>query len=215
LYLLVWGVAAICLGTVCSNLFNSERGNQTLDVLLTTGLTPKEIIAQKAGTIAEFRRVFGWALLLMVGCRWLFVNHIVAEWSLHLRYVIFSSLGIWIFLSLAGWVALLIGLCIPHRMQALGTTLGILVTWNLAPFIFFLVFEGRALHPFAAVSYLSPMFTMIMIEQPASAAGHFGDGGAMIFYLMSIAFGFSLLYLIRKFCLERAEKFLCATALET
>ena len=101
-------------------------------------------------------------------------------------------MGIWVFLSLAGWAALLIGLCIPHRMQALGVTLGLLVAWNVVPLVFFFVFEGGPLHPFAAVSYLSPLFTMVMIEQPSSAAGHFGDGGAMIYYGMSLALGIFL-----------------------
>lgn len=111
--------------------FSAERSAQSLEVLLTTPLTPRDILMQK---VSGLRRVhLGGAILvaLVLAVRTLVDGDDGDRW--------YGSWSLWLAgLSLAlqpvamAWLGLVVGLHVRSRTRAVGTAVGIAVGWTVA-----------------------------------------------------------------------------------
>lgn len=111
--------------------FSAERSAQSLEVLLTTPLTPRDILMQK---VSGLRRVhLGGAILvlLVLAVRMLVDGDGWDMWR--------GSWSLWLaLLSLAvqplvmAWLGLVVGLHVRSRSRAVGTSVGIAVAWTVA-----------------------------------------------------------------------------------
>ena len=238
LNLAVWGFAALAMGFVGSGLFNQERDGQTLDVLLTSEITAREILRQKSVVLGWYHRFFFWALMLLMFSRLAFymmcdLGYYRNIWGagvvfspavllspqemllflgkvdLHLRFMICVSLSIWVYLNLAGWVAVWIGLKIKHRMQSMAVMLGVLVGWNLLPLLFYALVH-TPLRPFASLSFLSPLCNIVAIDQPAGMQARFSVTEAVCLPVLAMIAARVLAWRIEAKCFRNAEKWLRA-----
>jgi ABC-type transport system involved in multi-copper enzyme maturation permease subunit len=123
----VWAMSALAVTAKSVSAFSLERANQTLELLVTTPLTGREIVSQKAAAIR--RRVLLALLLLGV----LFIMGACLAYGLRtgnrwsradlgfLGYLFVSFLSVPIYLWMAGWLAGWIGL--RFRKQAHATAI--------------------------------------------------------------------------------------------
>ena len=111
--------------------FSAERSAQSLEVLLTTPLTPRDILMQK---VSGLRRVhLGGAILvaLILGVR-LIVDGDGwdmwrGRWSLWLAVLSLALQPV-----VMGWLGLAVGLHVRTRSRAVGTAVGVAVGWTVA-----------------------------------------------------------------------------------
>ncbi len=149
----VWLVGAVSVTVKSASAFGLERANNTLTLLLTTPLTGREIVAQKAAAVR--RR----ALLIFVLLGALFLVEVILDtrWgSGHYRrglygyqsehgrhqgldfgqfgYLLVSFLSVVVYLSMVGWVAGWIGLRLRKQAHATGLAFGAIFGICVAPF---------------------------------------------------------------------------------
>ena len=206
LNLTMWGLAAVFIGVRCSGSFSEERAGGTLDVLLVSGLTPREIVQQKASVIGWYFRVFGRALFVLVVVRYAFYLRFEPKdvTSVHVRFLIHEGLMIYLYLHLAGWVSLLIGLRVSHRLRALGFMFALLVAWTMGPLVFFWLHQNTGIG-LGGLAFMSPLFNVLIIEQPAGASYHFHRLELILYPIIS-AIGFWVILLqVRRVCLRSGE----------
>ena len=218
--MVTWGLSAIWMGIRCCNLFAEERSSQSLDLLLVTHLSPRELLLQKAAVMGWYRRFFFVALCFLVLCRYIMIEEGYADtqgWQqftpqLHLRFLVYEVCAIYIFLSLAGWTAILIGLRCPHRMRAMGVMFGVLLGWNFLPAA--ITLTNDALPSLYFLAFLSPLVNLVVIEQPTAGARLFdGREIAVMPAIALIVFGAILCY-IRTACLSRSGEWLKLNGLD-
>jgi ABC-type transport system involved in multi-copper enzyme maturation permease subunit len=111
--------------------FSAERSAQSLEVLLTTPLTPRDILMQK---VSGLRRVhLGGAILVTLV---LLVRLLVdvddgnmwrGRWSLWLAVLSLALQPV-----VMGWLGLVVGLHVRSRSRAVGTAVGVAVGWTVA-----------------------------------------------------------------------------------
>lgn len=122
------GLLVLVLGATA---FTAERSAQTLEVLLTTPLSPREILAQK---LSGLRRVhLGGAILVgLVLLVRLLVNSEGGlswrgRWSPWLALLSLAAMPVAL-----GWLGLLVGLHVRQRARAVGAAVGLAVAWTVA-----------------------------------------------------------------------------------
>ncbi|MHC4199376.1 MAG: ABC transporter permease, partial [Planctomycetota bacterium] len=146
----LWIAAALSVATRSASAFAVERTNRTLDILLTTPLTGREIVEQKA---AVARR---WVLLFVMLLGMLFLAEAWTEaggaysWKQRysyrrsyapgdelgpLGYLLTAFLSVAVYLSAVSWVARWIGLKVRQRARATTITLGVVFAWCVGPFV--------------------------------------------------------------------------------
>jgi len=128
--LLVEVALTMCVLVLGATAFSAERSAQSLEVLLTTPLTPRDILLQK---VSGLRRVhLGGTILvgLVLAVRWLVNADALHTWS--------GNWSVWLaLLSLAlqpvvmAWLGLVVGLHIRSRTRAVGTAVGLAVAWSV------------------------------------------------------------------------------------
>ncbi len=121
---LLWSGAVIVLVVLGANAVAAERINQTLEVLLTTPLSGREIISQKARALWRFMIVFS-VPILMLG---ILQRSYMGGTYLNLVVLI---LYLFIFLPLFAWLSIWIGLRVRSRFHAILTALGIVLAWSI------------------------------------------------------------------------------------
>ena len=141
------GVIAVLMVSVQSaSLIAGERSHQTLDVLCTTPLSGRDIIRQK------FRSVRRLMLVLLVPLLTIFFFECSMRWEMPGRYssmpsyfhrqfdlplyLTCSLLSVGIYLPMFAWLSLYIGLRVKTQARAIMASLGAILAWCVAPFIF-------------------------------------------------------------------------------
>jgi len=139
----VWISAVLLVSVKAASLIAGERSHETLDVLLTTPLTTRELLDQKvlglrrlvliaAGLLATVvaiqttRRVFQHADLGRFG-----TAHDDDPWL----YLVSASSSVAIYLPLVAWLSLLIGMRIKTQSRAIASALAALVAWCCLPLV--------------------------------------------------------------------------------
>jgi ABC-type transport system involved in multi-copper enzyme maturation permease subunit len=222
---IVGTLVVLALSVQAANTIVSERVQQTLEVLLTTPLTAREIVAQKARVLRRFMLVLAVPLLTIFGSEW------YLEWGASARrpredgpavYLVCALLTVGILLPLVSWLSLWIGLKMRTRFKAILTALAVVVAWCVVPFIgAVLIKEMRLLRwlpnedPQVIVLILSPVFVPGSNEMaefhrlPFIPLWNEGKSAA-IWLLIAVNFTFyaAMLFLFRHLALSRADRYL-------
>jgi ABC-type transport system involved in multi-copper enzyme maturation permease subunit len=119
-------VAILILATAAANSLVSERVGQTLDVLLTTPLSAKQIVRQKERALRRLEWVLAVPLLTVLVCQAYLRWGTPDDRLLHLASAL---LAVAIYLPMITWLSLWIGLRARPRFRAIITVLGILAFW--------------------------------------------------------------------------------------
>lgn len=216
---LLWFVAILMVSVQAASLIAGERSHQTLDVLTTTPLTGKQILLQK------FRGVQRLMIVLSIPFFTLFVfeswwrGSVFANSSFGSNrkfdsslYLICAALSVGVYLPLAAWLSLLIGLVVRTQARAIIGALGAIVCWCILPLIFILVpiqillGIGPAPNNVSMFLYLlSPM--MIVPLNEFNELHSFASLPWLAVALNFIGYG-TMLIVVRQFCLLNADRFL-------
>lgn len=148
---LIWGIVILIVCTSAATAFSQERGRQTLDVLLTTPLSSRQIILEKLsgvkrlilacavplGTCIAFQTWWraqlspladhdsNYALSQTNGYR--------TQYYLWHEYLIGSVLCVVIYLHLVAWLALWLGIRTASPSRAIMSSLATVVAWCAIP----------------------------------------------------------------------------------
>jgi ABC-type transport system involved in multi-copper enzyme maturation permease subunit len=224
---LVGGLAILALSIQAANTIVSERVHQTLEVLLTTPLSAREIVAQKARVLRRFMIVLTVPLLTIFTTEAL-IEHILAEmeWSRDTLgwYVTSTLLTLTIYLPLICWFCLWLGLKVRSRYKAILLALGATVAWCAVPILVAaLIFEsglgGLLRHSRETIGVLvllfSPLAVPAITEVGELSTCPLFDGlglsGSMVTFLtLTVNFLFygALLFFFRYLALSRADRYL-------
>jgi ABC-type transport system involved in multi-copper enzyme maturation permease subunit len=225
---IVGTLVVLALSVQAANTIVSERVQQTLEVLLTTPLTAREIVAQKARVLRRFMLVLAVPLLTIFGSEW------YLEWGASARrpredgpavYLVCALLTVGILLPLVSWLSLWIGLKMRTRFKAILTALAVVVAWCVVPFIAGVFLDGFRYSGSdfsnlrkgigAALMLLSPLTVPGLNESanlwnlPFVSLWQSGKSAA-IWLLIAVNFTFyaAMLFLFRHLALARADRYL-------
>ncbi|MBN1808991.1 MAG: hypothetical protein JW909_07965 [Planctomycetes bacterium] len=170
LYVVGFAAAVLAVLAMSTGAVAGERSSRTLSLLAITPIKPRDMILQKARSLRRFTFTLSLPLLCMILARTMRRGEYVAGcYHGTFLYLLIGVGGIAIYLPLAMWVGLWIGLRTKRRLRAMLTAVGAAAAWT-----------GGAL----AVE-------MPLHEMHAATAG--GDGGAASF-LMGINPCINILY---------------------
>lgn len=213
------GIAAVLvLATTAANTFVTERVSQTLDVLLTTPVSAREIVRQKARALRPLTWVLAVPLLTVFAVEGWFEE--VIPWTGYaetlglralgetwLQYAIGTALTVAICLPLTGWIALWIGLACRTRLRAIITTLIVIIAWAAGPFLVMELFDiptGRSY----ATRWL--MLASPLTYPALNEVGELRDLSEHAWLVLGANFALygTALALIRAHCLRKADAWL-------
>jgi ABC-type transport system involved in multi-copper enzyme maturation permease subunit len=129
----VWIVAILLISAKVSSIISGERGRQTLDVLLTTPLTGRDIARQHYHGILKLLLVVGLPILTCYPLRWIYSKPVELQPELQLVYIFSSLVGVILYLPLFAWISMLVGLRIRSPVKAMLTTIVGLSFWMIGP----------------------------------------------------------------------------------
>lgn len=188
LMLLLWTISIALIAVTASNLIAGERSRQTLDVLLATPISGREIVRQKLKGVQRLMLVCAAPLLTCIAFQtWWRIElsqyqTVTSQASgtgidlghfAWLEYLVNNLIGLVILFHLAMWLSFWIGMNIRSTTKAILTSLGVIVAWCAAPimliqFISILLYGNApnvASEPGSLLIYLlSPAFLVIFNE---------------------------------------------------
>jgi ABC-type transport system involved in multi-copper enzyme maturation permease subunit len=140
---LMWAIAAIILSVKASTMISSERTRETLDALLSTPLTTREIIEQK---IAGMRRLMivlaipilsiHLTLLLMhVDPRTVFRDPTIFTVGAMLLYCVMSVATTFTVMHMISWLSTLLGLRSTSQSRSFLAAIAVLASWMIFSFV--------------------------------------------------------------------------------
>ena len=211
----VWIVAVLLLSVKSAGLVSGERSHQTLDVLLTTPLTGRQIIQQKFRGMHRLIYVLLVPFLTIILFKTWWISSLRSDWRWYggqhpsdpVLYVTCSVISLVVYLPLVCWVSFYIGLKVRNQTRAIVGALATLVGWCVVPFVFLIpLFEwirysNRPAWEFFLLS--SPM--MIIPLNEFSALGQTGLSPWTTVVLNFLTYGV-LLAVIRAWCLSAADR---------
>ncbi len=146
---IVWIIATLLICVSSASLFSAERTHQTLEVLLTTPLTNRDLLLQKMRGVLRLTLVVAVPLLTVYGFEaWL--RHDTYGWNQFggsrawrndnvgmptLCYLLSGVLTMLIYFPMLSALSILAGLKLRTQTRAIFATLGIVVGWCLVPLI--------------------------------------------------------------------------------
>jgi hypothetical protein len=219
----VWIVAVLMVSVQSASLIAGERTHQTLDVLCTTPLSGRSIIHQK------MRAVWRLTAVLLVPLSTIFLYRIAMHWGISDNtryysygywkpfsvplYVVCSTLSAAIYLPMAAWLSLFIGLLVRTQARAIMGSLAAIVAWCSLP-IFFLtiplsiVLRGLV-SDFGIITRYSALLSpaTIIPFNEFNALHEFGPMRWVPVVLNFLGYG-TCLWLFRYLCLSRADRLL-------
>ena len=134
---LVWAIAAMILAMKGATIISAERVRETLDALLSTPLTAKEILTQKVAGMKRLMIVLAipilsvhfTLLLLNVDLRTLFSSEqtmVNVGW-----YIVSSILTTFLTMQILAWLAVLLGLRSKSQSRSAMTAICLIAAWVL------------------------------------------------------------------------------------
>ncbi|MBC8290985.1 MAG: hypothetical protein H8E37_11785 [Planctomycetes bacterium] len=127
----VWIIVCLLITTRVSSIIAGERGRQTLDVVLATPMSGREIVRQFDKGSTRLMLVLSVPLLTCYSVRWL-----LSGWDAnHLVYILSSLACIAVYLPLCSWTAMLIGLTVRSQIRAMIVSTLTLGFWGLWPIL--------------------------------------------------------------------------------
>ena len=211
LMFLLWCLAALAIAAVSPNALISERNSQTLEVLLATPLTGREILLQKMRGLRRFLLVFLVPLITVAAMKAYVAAGDYSRQPNAWVYLAYSVALALVYLPMLAWVCFWIGLRLRRRVAAVIVSLVVLVAWNVLPlFIFYTLDQTQILRTDSLVGsfavLLSPLVAVGCNED--GAFRHvYGDLWAVAM-LANIAWHLGILYFVRTMCLRNADRYL-------
>jgi len=216
---LMWAVAALAVSAQGAGLIAGERARQTLDVLCTTPLTGREIVAQKMRAVHRLI-VALWLPFFSIGLFgsvWKSLPHIQLNRSYtgspfdEVLYLACAWLAPLIYLPLVAWLSLLIGLAVRSQTRAIIGSMAAIVAWCAIPPVFIGLPLSIAYGP---LSKTSDHF-LLLLSSPATIL-FCSEFGLLEHYMEAPWAGVIInfagyacaLIVIRAICLDRADKWL-------
>ena len=120
------GGMTVFLMILASGIFARERGDQALDVLLTTPMTGREILAQKVRSLRRIHIAFSSFPAVLLGCAWLFGAATGTSTACDAMFILFTLV---ILPGLFVWLAVWVGLEVRNRLRAATCVLLIFILW--------------------------------------------------------------------------------------
>ncbi len=200
LYFLLWGLAVMIVAVQSASLIAGERAQQTLDVLCTTPMEGRLIVLQKFAGVRRLMALLCIPLLTMI------LPKAAGPASLFC-----SLLSLAVYLPLAGWLSLWIGLKVKTRGKAIVGALAGIVAWCLLPLVFIFLplmllrSAGDPISPLNFSLFLSP--AMIVAVNEYGDWHEFGGTPWPAMVMNFLLYG-SLVFIIRRACLVHADRFL-------
>ncbi|MDB4614564.1 ABC transporter permease [bacterium] len=147
---MVWILSILIMTVHAASLIASERSHETLNVLLTTNLSSREIIQQKFAGVKRVIQVLRVPLITVC----FFELYVFGGWrrggivGFHpLSYLTGSVLAVWIYPLLFGWLGVFVSLFVKKQSRAVLTTLCIILVWCVGPVFFIDLVHSYQLGP--------------------------------------------------------------------
>ncbi len=223
---IIGALAVLALSVQAANTIVAERVQQTLEVLLTTSLTAREIVLQKARVLRRFMLVLAIPLLTIFG------SEGYLEWGLQpphggikdgpFIYIVCVLLTLSIYLPLTSWLSLWIGLKMRTRFKAILTALAVIVAWCMGPIIVLTFLQNANWFDWemrrllaGALAICSPLVVPAFNESsdlrnfPPFYSWQLDRPGA-VWLVIAVNFTFyaALLFLFRHLAISRADRYL-------
>jgi ABC-type transport system involved in multi-copper enzyme maturation permease subunit len=187
--------AVAMIAAQASALASEERARGTLEVLLTTPLEPREIARQKlAGTRRLARLALGALAVLFLIEGLLEIGTGVGRVALYLACSLVTA---WIYLEVAGWLGMAIGLRSRAPAGAAMASLAIILGWIFVPPI---VIDWLAPRRAEWLSLLGPGRMVVLDEYPPESGGWLGPFVVNALWYGALALG------LRWWCLLDAQR---------
>ena len=135
---LLWLLTTLALTVLSTGLIAGEKTKQTLDVLLATPMTTREIISQKLAAVRKLTFVL-WVPLLTVLAFDAWWRFSVWSWNSTVTwqdwgwFLIQRLTPMVVYPAVITWIGFHFGLRLRNQGQALLATLGVIATWCLLP----------------------------------------------------------------------------------
>jgi len=218
---MLWAMVVLSVTGKSVSAFSLERANQTLDLLVTTPLTGREIVAGKAAAI----RRRGLLALLLLGALFV-IGAFVAAYEAPRRayrhsadfgmfsYLLVAFLSVPIYLNMAGWLAGWIGLRLRKQAHATAIAFGAVFAICVGPFLLAAVFAAfSGFHGDDGILWLfalSPA-TIVTLTEVGKFEGAFRHTfgthpAAPILLNWIVCVGIAALF--RSLCLSNADRYL-------
>lgn len=152
----LWILSALIMSVKGASLISGERSNETLDVLLTAGLSSAEIIKQKAAGLRKLGWVLAVPLLTCIVFRaWIGMSHEGYRMDNRMLYLVCSLLSVAVYLPLVGWLSFWIGLRVRNHTRAIFASVAAVAGWCIVPLVVLvLIFEYVNIDPGSPLSVL-------------------------------------------------------------
>lgn len=228
----LWVLAALIVSVQAASLISGERSRQTLDVLLATPLSGRDIVLQKMQGLRRLMWVLAVCFLTIFLCEvyWYGGDGITPTGGIDptsvsyrdrffyyfssTRYLVCSILSVIVYLPMVAWLSFLIGLKVKTQTRAIIGSLAALVAWCILPLII-VVTIMEAINPRSndiLYALVSPMMIIPVNEnnqfgsyQNALSRGHLFR---WLVVLGNFAFYGGCAFLFRWLCLRHADRYL-------
>jgi len=205
----LWALAVLVLSIQGANAISSERSSQTLDVLLVTPMTGRDIIRQKTQALQRLTQALALVFLTVFAMEaWWRFDNTEDRWV----FVVASVLSLLVYLPMIIWISVWIGLRTRTRFRAILTAVAVFVGWCALPLIMLIVlaanmvFDIEGLAGSFLVCLLSP--AGIVIASEWNDWPSFGGIDRWVLVWVNFCFYATILYYARWLCLTRADRYL-------
>ena len=228
---IVWALAVLLITVHGTSLVTTERSHQTLDLLLASSMTSREIILQKHRSVNRLMYVLTVPMVTIFlfeswfatgtpgledGLRSIFTVPFEAIKSAlyQFDYFLCSILSVVIYFPLCSWIALWIGIKSRSQVRAMLMTLSLLFGWAFLPALIGTGYSGDLLlsllqnPPLTMVACLCSPSVIVLINENAGLADLAGRHGLLWYTAVNFA-GYGLAWWgLKRWCLARADQLL-------
>jgi len=205
----LWTLAILILSIQGANAISTERSSQTLDVLLTTPMTGRDIVRQKTQALQRLTQALALVFLTIFAMEvWWRFDTAMDRWL----FTVTSALSLLVYLPMIVWISVWIGLRTRTRFRAILTAVGVFVGWCALPLIMLIVLSANMaldigdLAGSFLICLLSP--AGIIIASEWNEWGSFGQIDKWVLVGTNFCFYGAILYYCRWLCLTRAGRYL-------
>jgi len=205
----LWTLAILVLSIQGANAISTERSSQTLDVLLATPMTGRDIIRQKTQALQRLTQALAVVFLTIFAMEvWWRFDTARDRWL----FAVASALSLLVYLPMIIWISVWIGLRTRTRFRAILTAIAVFVGWCALPLIMLIAVTANMaldigdLAGSFLVCLLSPAGIIISTEWNGWLS--FGEIDRWVLVGVNFCFYGTILYYARWLCLTRADRYL-------
>ncbi|MBI5759912.1 MAG: hypothetical protein HZA46_15445, partial [Planctomycetales bacterium] len=187
---LLWGISVLIVSVKSASLIAGERTHQTLDVLMSTPLSAREIVRQKFRGVRRLLWLlaipFATLILFETSWRsaissnwWFSIPQQLNDYSYYNRpshppglYLLCSLLTVGVYLPMIAWLSFWIGLWTRSQSRAIIGALASVIGWCVLPFLFIVLpTEIISRHVFGVHIGSGSIFSLLLLLSPATIVG--------------------------------------------